>query len=103
MASLVLLFVCACLAVSVMLLTIGCCTLRSRRALFILELNARAALVWQAIQGQWMSSCLGVLLELKIPDLLAKEDKPIALQDVSFWVVTCAHWHLFCFLECEFA
>ena len=42
-----------------------------------------AALVWQAIQGQWMSSCLGVLLELQIPDLLAKEEKPIALQDVS--------------------
>ena len=31
-----------------------------------------------------MSSCLGVLLELQIPDLLAKEEKPIALQDVSF-------------------
>ena len=30
-----------------------------------------------------MSSCLGVLLELQIPDLLAKEDKPIALKDVS--------------------
>ncbi|DBB14282.1 hypothetical protein WJX82_008155 [Trebouxia sp. C0006] len=41
------------------------------------------ALVWQAIQGQWMSSCLGVLLELKIPDLLAKEDKPVALQDLA--------------------
>ena len=50
----------------------------------MLELNARAALVWQAIQGQWMSSCLGVLLELKIPDLLAKQDKPIPLQDVGY-------------------
>lgn len=30
-----------------------------------------------------MSSCLGVLLELQIPDLLAKEDIPIALEDVS--------------------
>ncbi len=50
----------------------------------MLELNARAALVWQAIQGQWMSSCLGVLLELKIPDLLAKEDKPITLQKVGY-------------------
>ena len=30
-----------------------------------------------------MSSCLGVLLELHIPDLLAKESKPIALKDVS--------------------
>ncbi len=49
----------------------------------MLKLNACAALVWQAIQGQWMSSCLGVLLELKIPDLLAKEDKPIALLDVG--------------------
>ena len=29
-----------------------------------------------------MSSCLGVLLELRIPDLLAKEDKPIALKEV---------------------
>lgn len=29
-----------------------------------------------------MSSCLGVLLELHIPDLLAKETKPIALKDV---------------------
>ena len=36
-----------------------------------------------------MSSCLGVLLELKIPDLLAKEDKPIALQDVGYY---CASW-----------
>lgn len=41
------------------------------------------ALVWQAIQGQWMSSCLGVLLELQIPDLLAKEDIPIALEDLA--------------------
>ena len=31
-----------------------------------------------------MSSCLGVLLELHIPDLLAKETKPIALNDVRF-------------------
>lgn len=30
-----------------------------------------------------MSSCLGVLLELRIPDILAKEDKPIALKEVS--------------------
>ena len=44
-----------------------------------------AALVWQAIQGQWMSSCLGVLLELHIPDLLAQEDKPIALNKVIFF------------------
>ncbi|KAL3132215.1 hypothetical protein ABBQ32_008805 [Trebouxia sp. C0010 RCD-2024] len=41
------------------------------------------ALVWQAIQGQWMSSCLGVLLELHIPDLLAKENEPIALKDLA--------------------
>lgn len=33
-----------------------------------------------------MSSCLGVLLELHIPDLLAKENKPIALKDVSDWI-----------------
>ena len=30
-----------------------------------------------------MSSCLGVLLELQIPELLAKEDKPMSLKDVS--------------------
>lgn len=30
-----------------------------------------------------MSSCLGVLLELHVPDLLAKESKPIALKSVS--------------------
>lgn len=40
-------------------------------------------LVWQAIQGQWMSSCLGVLLELQIPELLAKEDKPMSLKDLA--------------------
>ncbi len=35
-----------------------------------------------------MSSCLGVLLELQIPDLLAKEDKPVALKDVSVLIMT---------------
>ena len=52
--------------------------------IFLSDLIAHAALVWQAIQGQWMSSCLGVLLELQIPDLLAKEDKPIALEMVGY-------------------
>ena len=46
-----------------------------------------AALVWSAINGQWLSSCIGVLLELHIPDLLAKEDKPIALKQVKSLVM----------------
>lgn len=37
-----------------------------------------------------MSSCLGVLLELHIPDLLAKETKPIALKDVRPSVLDAA-------------
>jgi hypothetical protein len=69
----------------------------------MLELNARAALVWQAIQGQWMSSCLGVLLELKLPDLLAKETKPIALQDVGHcyasWLLPSLHRHSCWFVD----
>ena len=55
-----------------------------------------------------MSSCLGVLLELKIFDLLAKEDKPVALQDVGYYYASRLSLSLIgiCFafaLECECA
>ena len=32
---------------------------------------AATAKVFQAIQGHWLSACLGVLMELRIPEILA--------------------------------
>ena len=59
------------------------CTVQTRHAVLHFRDFSGAELVWQAIQGQWMSSCLGVLLELKVPEVLGKADKPLALEEVS--------------------
>lgn len=34
---------------------------------------AATAKVFQAIQGHWLSACLGVLMELRIPEILAEK------------------------------
>ncbi|KAK9820356.1 hypothetical protein WJX72_009378 [[Myrmecia] bisecta] len=41
------------------------------------------AKVWQAIQGHWLSACLGVLVDLRIPDVLAQESGPIGLEELA--------------------
>jgi hypothetical protein len=41
-----------------------------------------AAKVFQAIQGHWLSACLGVLMDLKIPEILAGQQQPIEFQQV---------------------
>lgn len=40
------------------------------------ELDATAR-VFTAIQGHWLSACLGVLMELKIPEILSKASDPL--------------------------
>lgn len=40
------------------------------------------ARVFEAIQGHWLSACLGVMLDLKIADLLTQETEPIAVDQV---------------------
>ena len=45
-------------------------------------LSCRAAKVFQAIQGHWLSACLGVLMDLKIPEILHAQEKPIEFAQV---------------------
>ena len=44
--------------------------------------DAPAATVFQAIQGHWLSACLGVLMDLKIPEILAGEQNPVEFKQV---------------------
>ena len=38
--------------------------------------------MFQAIQGHWLSACLGVLMDLKIPEILHAQEKPIEFAQV---------------------
>eukprot|EP00891_Asterochloris_glomerata_P005597 jgi/Astpho2/5597/fgenesh1_pg.00079_%23_53_t len=67
-----------------------------------------AAKVFEAMQGQWLSSCLGVLLDLHIPEILSSAPKPLDIEEVAkqadaspqgtdhlYKVLrTCAQWEL---------
>ncbi len=49
----------------------------------VLLLVAPAATVFQAIQGHWLSACLGVLMDLKIPEILAGQQSPVEFKQVT--------------------
>ena len=51
-----------------------------------LEMPCHAAKVFEAMQGQWLSSCLGVLLDLHIPEILSSAPKPLDIEEVSAWL-----------------
>ncbi|BDA43824.1 probable mitomycin biosynthesis 6-O-methyltransferase [Coccomyxa sp. Obi] len=41
------------------------------------------ATVFQAIQGHWLSACLGVLMDLKIPEILAGQQSPVEFKQLA--------------------
>jgi hypothetical protein len=41
-----------------------------------------AATVFQAIQGHWLTACLGVLMDLKIPEILASQQSSVEFKKV---------------------
>ena len=43
-----------------------------------------AAKIFQAIQGHWLSASLGVIMQLKVPEILAETSEPIGFKEVSF-------------------
>ena len=59
--------------------------------------------VMEAVQGHWLSACLGVLMKLKIPEILASAGE----NTMSFAEVCCAAtrasstacWHAY---QCEY-
>lgn len=48
-----------------------------------------AAKIFQAIQGHWLSASLGVIMQLRIPELLAEAGSPMEFKEVS-----CCQWLL---------
>lgn len=42
-----------------------------------------AARVFQAIQGHWLTACLGVLMDLKIPEILTSQQQPVEFKQVT--------------------
>ena len=42
--------------------------------------------MFQAIQGHWLSACLGVLMDLKIPEILHAQKKSIEFPQVSIGI-----------------
>ena len=52
---------------------------------------AATAKVFQAIQGHWLSACLGVLMELRIPEILADRQQ-MTFQEVGvLGICHCPH------------
>ena len=41
-----------------------------------------AARVFQAIQGHWLTACLGVLMDLKIPEILSSQQQAVEFKQV---------------------
>ena len=41
-----------------------------------------AARVFQAIQGHWLTACLGVLMDLKIPEILTSQQQAVEFKQV---------------------
>ena len=48
-----------------------------------------AAKVFQAIQGHWLTACLGVLMDLKIPEILSSQQQPVEFKQVTYipWLI----------------
>ena len=42
------------------------------------------AKVFQAIQGHWLTACLGVLMDLKIPEILSSQQQPVEFKQVTY-------------------
>jgi len=59
-----------------------------------------AAKIFQAIQGHWLSASLGVIMQLKVPEILAGQDKPMEFTKVSpaplTWAGQCLTLHASC-------
>ena len=47
------------------------------------SISCHAAKVFEAMQGQWLSSCLGVMLDLHIPEILSAASEPLGIEEVS--------------------
>lgn len=52
-----------------------------------------AAKIFQAIQGHWLSASLGVIMQLKVPEILAETSEPIGFKEVSF--LLCNQWQCY--------
>ena len=50
---------------------------------------AATAKVFQAIQGHWLSACLGVLMELRIPEILAEKRQITFTEARTFGICHC--------------
>ena len=44
--------------------------------------------MFQAIQGHWLTACLGVLMDLKIPEILTAQQQPVEFRQVTLVSVT---------------
>lgn len=42
------------------------------------------AKVFQAIQGHWLTACLGVLINIKIPEILSSQQQPVEFRQVTY-------------------
>lgn len=55
------------------------------RNLRIEGLTLNAAKIFQAIQGHWLSASLGVIMQLRIPEILAASNTPIDFLKVGLY------------------
>jgi hypothetical protein len=44
---------------------------------------AATAKVFQAIQGHWLSACLGVVMKLKVPEILTEAGEPLSFEKLA--------------------